>query len=82
MNKKANWLVEKLEIEGEYILRLYFADGSVGLFDFEPYLGEKLYSGLKDFKKFSKAKVVGGSVAWGDSIDIAPEELYEKSIRK
>ena len=58
----------------------FFADGSEKLFDFKPYLKKRPYEPLKDFGKFSKARVAGDSVIWDDGIDIAPEELYEKSI--
>ena len=50
------------------------------MFDFKPYLKKRPYEPLKDFGKFSKARVAGDSVIWDDGIDIAPEELYEKSI--
>lgn len=81
MIEESKWVVKKVSVEDGYVLRLLFADGGEKLFDFKPYLEKKPYESLKDYDKFSKARVAGDSVIWDDGIDIAPEELYEKSIK-
>ena len=80
MIDEPKWTVKEVSVEDGYILRLLFADGTRKTFDFKPYLDKKPYGVLKDFGKFSKARVAGDSVIWDDGIDIAPEELYEKSV--
>jgi len=74
------WVVKKVVAEEDYILRLFFADGKEKLFDFKPYLDEPIYESLRSPEVFDSVRAAGDSVVWDGGIDIAPEELYEKSI--
>ena len=71
------WVVHAVEIRSNYILRLWFEDGSVKDFDCKDIFSEKPFEPLQDISFFSKAHVFADTVAWSDEIDIAPEYLYE-----
>ena len=80
MAEEPKWIVKKVSVEDNYMLRLLFADNCERLFDFKPYLNKKPFEELRDYNKFSRVRTDGDSVIWDNGIDIAPEELYEKSI--
>ncbi|MBN1929044.1 MAG: DUF2442 domain-containing protein [Chlorobiaceae bacterium] len=60
-----------------------FGDGLRGEIDFLEY-PEKgpVFAPLKELGFFRKAFIEGGSVAWPNGEDIAPESLYEKLLQK
>ena len=71
------WTVNALEFVGDYVLRLWFEDGSVKDFDCAELLGERVYSPLRNMSFFHQAQALYGTVRWSEDIDIAPEYLYE-----
>lgn len=70
-----------VEVIGEYQLRLTFQDGTVGDVDF----GERDWRGvlepLGDPAYFALVAVDpdGGTIAWPNGVDMAPEPLYAKA---
>jgi hypothetical protein len=62
-------------------LILVFENNEKRLFDMRPYLDEKPFTKLKNLPLFMKAKVAYGTVAWPGNIDIAPETLWNCSIK-
>jgi hypothetical protein len=73
--------VKDIKYRGKYVYSIKFDDGVEGDLDFSEYLSKgPVFEALKDAKIFSKATVEGGTIAWPNGADIAPETLYEKVI--
>ena len=60
-----------------YTLILTFDDGSVKLFDMNPYLEKGIFKELKDENLFKSVVVSFDSIKWLNGADIGPETLYE-----
>ena len=63
---------------GEYLIDLRFSDGSQGTVDFAAWLDGQVFEPLKDRDYFARFFLDGGTVAWPNGADIAPETLYEQ----
>ena len=76
--------VGKVKVVRPYVLRVHFSDGKVREVDVEGELTGKVFEPLKNAKFFAKAAVDGGTVAWLNGADFAPEFLYHdaKSVAK
>ena len=79
MPKYPKWAVKEAQPNKDYTIKIKFHDGSVKLFDAKPLLENPFYEALKNPGFFMQAKVQGDTIIWNDDIDIAPENLYEKS---
>ena len=66
-----------------YRIHVTFNDGTEASVDFESWLDGPVFESLKQQAYFRKFFVDGGTVAWPNGADIAPETLYEaaKSTR-
>jgi hypothetical protein len=73
------WRILKAEVSGAHSLDLTFKDGTRKRVDLLPLLEGPVFERLRDPKYFAKVQVdpVGGTVAWPNGADIAPETLYE-----
>lgn len=69
--------VTRAEYRGDYRIRVTFDDRSEKTIDFRRYLKGPVFEPLKDLKYFRRFFLDGWTVAWPNSADIAPEELYE-----
>jgi hypothetical protein len=65
-----------LSTKEDYKLILTFENGEIKEFDCQTLLNEKPFQALANKAFFRQAKIVYGTVAWNDDLDIAPETLY------
>ena len=71
--------VRHIEYKSEYRYLVEFDDGVNAIIDFSDYLWRgPVFAVLRDMKFFRSARIEGGTIAWPNGADIAPETLYEK----
>lgn len=67
-----------LEYQAEYRYFVRFDDGLEGVVDFVHYTTRSgVFAPLKEQTFFASAFIDGGTVAWPNGLDIAPERVYE-----
>jgi hypothetical protein len=71
--------VVRAEHAGDFKIRLVFNDGVEGTVDFSDWLKGTVFEPLKDPEYFSRFFIDGGTVAWPNGADIAPETLHERA---
>ena len=65
------------EHRGGFRIHVRFTDGADAVVDFESWLDGPVFEPLKDPAYFARFFVDGGTVAWPNGADIAPETLYD-----
>ncbi len=71
--------ITEIKYKNDYIYHIVFDDGTSGDVDFNEYIGKgPVFEVFRDLQLFRKAKIDGGTIAWPNGVDIAPETLYEK----
>lgn len=71
--------VIRAEYRGGYRIRLTFNDNQQKTVDFAGWLVGPVFEPLKDPDYFSRFFLDGGTVAWPNGADIAPETLYAEA---
>jgi hypothetical protein len=72
--------VESVIPTDDYSLLLTFSTGENKKFDCTPLFEYPIFQPLRDINTFKSARVAFGTVVWNDTLDYAPERLYEDSI--
>ncbi len=73
-------LVESFEKLGEYRIRMRFTNGQEREIDLAPYLHGPVFQPLlMNRELFETIHIEGGTIAWNNGADVAPETLYEDS---
>jgi len=71
--------VVRAEYGGEFRIRLTFNDGTENTVDFSPWLEGPIFQPLKDRDYFQRFFLEGGTVAWPNGADVAPETPYQRA---
>ena len=69
--------VVRAAYETAFRIRLTFNDGTEATVDFTPWLSGPVFRPLKRPDYFKKFFIDGGTLAWPNGADIAPETLYD-----
>jgi hypothetical protein len=71
--------VKTIEYRHDRIFQIIFDNGTEGDVDFSEYIGKgPIFEPLRDESFFLRASIEGGTIAWPNGADVAPETLYEK----
>ena len=71
--------VVKISYVREYVYHVVFDDGLSGELDFVEYLDRgPMFLPLRAPEFFRAATVRGGTIAWPNGLDLAPESLHRK----
>ncbi len=71
--------VIEIQYQRDYVFKIVFDDESGGEVDFSEYIKKwDIFKPLSDLTLFQSAMIDGGTIAWENGADIAPETLYEK----
>jgi hypothetical protein len=71
--------VTSIEYRDGYTYHVVFDDGLEGDVDLGGYLEiGPVFAPLRDLACFREARIEGGTIAWPNGADIAPETLYEQ----
>ena len=71
--------VVRADYQGEHKIHLSFNDGTSRTVDFSDWLHGPVFEPLKDPTYFARFFIDGGTVAWPNGADIAPETLHERA---
>jgi hypothetical protein len=71
--------VIRAEYRGEYRIHVTFNDGVENTIDFARWLDGPIFEPLKDRGYFQRFFLDGGTVAWPNGADVAPETLYQRA---
>ena len=71
--------VIRAEYRGEYRIFLEFSDGVENTVDFSQWLDGPVFEPLKTPQYFQRFFLDGGTVAWPNGADVAPETLHEQA---
>jgi hypothetical protein len=74
--------VIRAEYRGGFRIHVTFNDGSENTIDFRQWLDGPVFEPLKEPEYFRRFFLDGGTVAWPNGADIAPETLYNVTGRK
>lgn len=74
--------LEKVEPIAPLKLRLSYETGEIKIFDVAPYATGTWFGELKDDAYFKSVRVLPGGIGieWRNGQDIAPHELYDRSV--
>lgn len=71
--------VTAAEYRGGHLIHLTFNDGKSSTIDFARWLEGPIFEPLKDPEYFQHFFIDGGTIAWANGADVAPETLYAQA---
>ena len=78
MSDLTNWVILRFEHIAPFTLKLYFADHTEQLINFEPVLRGAWLRPLRDLEYFRQARLNDtGNLEWPDRQDFNPEALHD-----
>ena len=73
--------VTDFEILPDYKIRITLSNGKCGVFCVAPYLDKGIFTELKDYNYFKRARIEYGTICWAHGQDFSPETLEMKMER-
>jgi hypothetical protein len=71
--------VTRAEYRGGHTIHVTFSDGLAADVDFRRWLVGEIFEPLRDPADFARFFLDGGTIAWPNGADIAPETLYAQA---
>lgn len=64
--------------------RIYItlSNGKAGVFDVKPYLDKGIFTELKDYSYFRRARIEYGTITWPHEQDFSPETLEARMVQE
>lgn len=66
------------EILADYKIKVTLSNGKTGIFDVTPYLDKGIFTELKDYNYFKRARIEFGTIVWPNEQDFSPETIEIK----
>ncbi len=70
--------VINIEILPDYRIKIGLSNGKTGIFDVTPYLERGIFTELKDYTYFRRARIEYGTIVWPHDQDFSPETIEMK----
>jgi hypothetical protein len=67
-----------IEVLTDHKIKVTLSDGRKGIFDVKPYLDRGIFTELKDYDYFRRARVEFGTIIWPNEQDFSPETIEIK----
>jgi len=67
---------------GDYQIEIVFNDGLTATIDFTRWLNGPVFEPLADREYFRRFFIDGGTIAWPNGADVAPETLHEEAAAR
>jgi hypothetical protein len=72
--------VKDVKAGEDYLIKIWFDNGEVKVFDLKPYLQTGMFAELKEKSLFNSVQPFLGSIQWSNGLDLCPDTLYEESM--
>jgi len=76
--KKMTPDVIEFEILTDYRIKVILSSGKTGVFNVAPYLDKGIFTELKDYSYFKRARIEFGTLVWPNEQDFSPETIEIK----
>ncbi|MBS3908716.1 MAG: DUF2442 domain-containing protein [Actinobacteria bacterium] len=70
--------VIEFEILTDYRIKVTLSSGKTGVFNVAPYLDKGIFTELKDYSYFKRARIEFGTLVWPNEQDFSPETIEIK----
>jgi len=74
--------VVKVVPKADYQVYIEFDNDECGFLDMKPYLNFGVFNKIRDLNVFSKVRVSFDTIEWGNGIDLDPQFVYEKCVKR